>query len=230
MTSYIRSIRGIERTNVYVPVQAVSPYAFYPYRDGEPQLPPDSGNDWNQVYQQAANSAAAWVQTVKQAQFDIDQLTGKLSSQLNAGNPIDDSTQKLTALLNQLESHFKEHAENLKPELWASIDLALRHPAAQKLSLRRSPHDGRWIMDEYADKSPKLPLSSDEARHMKRLLLGSDGLLNNLKHALAYDEQQKAVDLLQPQLTNTLPYAAYYGSMQSYLPLPRVGLVLNRYM
>lgn len=230
MASYIRSIRGIERTNVYVPVQAVSPYAYYPYRDGEPQLPPDSGKDWNRVYQQAANSAAVWVRTAKQAQYDIEQLARKICRQLNDGCPIDDNTQKLTALLNQLESHFKEHAENLKPELWSCIDLTLRQPAAQELSLRRSPLDGRWIMDDYADKSSTLPLSADEARRMKRLLLGSDGLLNDLKQALSYDEQQKAVDLLKPQLTNTLPYAAYYGSIQSYLPLPRIGLVLNRYM
>ena len=265
MASYISSIRGIERTDAYVPVQAVSPYAYYPYRDGEPQQAQGNGKDWKRIYVQAANSAAAWVQTAKRAQYEIDQLTLRISSQLNTGKPLADSLNDLTNMLNHWESHYKQHADDLKPELWSSIELALRHPAAQELGLSRSTQGGKWTIDSIAmlpsDKVPAdsskdgervrsrrslitkdsqkgddaftawpMPLLANETQRVQRLLLGADGLLNGLKHALAYAEQQRAVDLLQPKLAATLPYAAYYSSTQSYWPLPYVGLILNRYL
>ncbi len=147
MTSYISSIRGIERTNSYMPVQAVSPYAYYPYRDGEPQQAQGNDNDWNRIYVQAANSAAAWIQTAKRAQDGIDQLIWRLSSQLNTGKPVADSLNDLTNMLNHWESHYKQHAGDLKHELWSSIELALRHPAAQELGLRRSTQSGKWTAE-----------------------------------------------------------------------------------
>lgn len=231
MASYISSIRGIERTNAYVPVQALSPYAYYPYRDGEPQQAQGNDNDWNRIYVQAANSAAAWIQTAKSAQDGIDQLIWRLSGQLNTGMPVADSLNDLTNMLNHWESHYKQHAGDLKPELWSSIELALRHPAAQELGLRRITQSGKWTQKgDDAVSAWSMPLLANETQRLKQLMLGADGLLNKLKHALAYADQQRAVDLLQPQLAATLPYAAYYSSTQSYWPLPYVGLILNRYL
>jgi hypothetical protein len=225
MSTHIRSIRSIERTNAYAPVQAVSPYAYYPYRDGEPQLPPEQDHDWQRIYQKAANSAADWLQMAKQAQSNIDQLTVQLSNQLNNGHPIADSLNSLAKMLKQLESQYKQHDDALKPELWASIELAMRTPAARELGLWRITSG-----DEEAYLSWSEPLAPDESKRMRQLLLGADGMLSGLKHALTYAEQQKPIDLLQPQLGATLPYSAYYGAMQSYWPLPYVGLVLNRYL
>lgn len=231
MASYISSIRGIERTSSYMPVQAVSPYAYYPYRDGEPQQAQGNDNDWNRIYVQAANSAAAWIQTAKRAQDGIDQLIWRLSGQLNTRKPVADSLNDLTNMLNHWESDYKQHAGDLKPELWSSIELALRHPAAQKLGLRRSTQSGKWTQNgDDAFTAWSMPLLANETQRVKKLLLGADGLLNGLKHALTYAEQQRTVDLLQPKLAATLPYAAYYSSTQSYWPLPYVGLILNRYL
>lgn len=265
MASYISSIRGIERTNAYMPVQAVSPYAYYPYRDGEPQQAQGNDNDWNRIYVQAANSAAAWIETANRAQYGIGQLIWTLSGQLNSGEPAADSLNDLINMLNHLESHYKQHADDLKPELWSSIELALRHPAAKELGLRRSSQGGKWTIDSidmlpydkfpaYSCKDVKsvrsrssltmedsqkdedaftawsVPLLPNDTQRLKQLMLGADGLLYGLKHALTYADQQRAVDLLQPQLAATLPYAAYYSSMQSYWPLPYVGLILNRYL
>ncbi|RCW42050.1 hypothetical protein [Paenibacillus prosopidis] len=255
MTGFIRSIRGIERTNVYAPIQAINRYASYPYREGEPQLPPNSERDWNYVYKEAADSAAKWVRTAKQAQYDLDRLMWDLSRQFDAGMPVTDHIHNLTRLLNDLESQYLLHAGDLKPGLWASIELALQHPAAKELGLQRGRESGKWVVDlPYFRQSqqPKGNLSLDakieagtyasansgasnpfepaSAPRMKRLLLGADGMLTGLKHALTYADHQKAVDLLQLRLPTSLPYAAYYGSIQSYWPLPTVGIILNRYL
>ena len=255
MSTSIRSIRSIERSSAYTAVQAVSPYAFYPHRDGEPQKAPEDILDWQRICQKAASSAADWLQMVKQAQHNVDQLTVRLSKQLNSGKPIADSLDSLVQLLHQLESCYKKHADELKPELWASIELALRTPAAQELGLIRSTKNSKWSVDaagqtgakhksrnesaaidrrneEKTDRTSLIPLpqSSHETYRMKRLLLGSVGVLSDLKLALSYAEQQKAIDLLQPPFGASLPYTAYYGAMQSYWPLSQVGLVLNRYL
>lgn len=253
MAGSIRSIRGIERTNVYAPIQAINRYASYPYREGEPQLPPNSEIDWNYVYKQAADIAANWVRTAKQAQYDLDKLMWDLSRQFGADKSITDHIHNLTKLLNELESQYLRYAGDLKPELWASIELAMRHPAAGELGLRRSRESGKWIVDppysrqpqqpegnlsldakigagESADSGASNPFEPASVRRMKRLLLGADGMLTGLKHALTYADHQKAADLLQLRLPTSLPYAAYYGSIQSYWPLPSVGLVLNRYL
>ncbi|WP_139996125.1 hypothetical protein [Paenibacillus paridis] len=235
MSTNLRSIRGIERTHAYVPVQAVSPYTSYPYRDGEVQQVFEDETEWSRIYQQAANSAAAWISSSKQAQSELEQLTWKLGRELHEGKPITDSLNRFTTLLNKQETIYKQHADDLKPELWESVELALRHPAAQELGLRRSTSDGTWVMDSKhviarEDGTPSNQLSPAASDRMKRLLLGADGLLNDLKYALAYGDEQSTFDLLQPQLTSTLPYAAYFGSMQTYSPIPYIGLVLNRYL
>ncbi|OMF38880.1 hypothetical protein BK133_01390 [Paenibacillus sp. FSL H8-0548] len=235
MSSYIRSIRGIERTNAYVPVQAANRYTYYPYHDGEIQQFFGNKNEWNRSFQQAAGSASAWLRTSNEAQSNIVQLTAKLSSELHNHKPITDSLSTLTRLLNQWESSYKQHAEHLKPELWASIELALRHPASHHIHLRRSMSDGLWVTgsgieSSQEDSSASRLQSPATAERLKRVLLGADGLLNVLKHAFTYGDQHKAIDLLQPQLTSTLPYAAYLGSIQSYSPVPYAGWIVNRYL
>ncbi|MGM0880342.1 MAG: hypothetical protein ACQEXQ_04780 [Bacillota bacterium] len=254
MTGFIRSIRGIERTNTYVPIQAINRYASYPYREGEPQLPPNSEHNWNHIYKQAADSAAKWVRKAKQAQYDLDRLIWDLSRQLGAGKPINEHIHNFIQLLNDLESQFLQHDGDLKPELWASIELAIRHPASGELGLRRSRESGKWIVDppysrqsqagvntsfsdstsaganKSANSGPSNPFEPASIRRMNRLLLGADGMLTGIKHALTYADHQKAVDLLQLRLPTSLPYAAYYGSIQSYWPLPSVGIILNRYL
>jgi len=258
MSSSIRSIRGIERSYAYSAVQAISPYAYYPYRDGEAQQAPEYNMSFTRDFQQAANSAASWLYKVKQAQYDIEQINRQLSNELYKDKPITDSLQRLTTMLNQLEDHYRAHADDLKPELWESIELALRHPAAEEIGLRRSTRDGKWIAEstytihsENSDRTAslisihneisksmlptsinmeqkqKLPYSSSR---IQRLMLGADGMLTDLKYALTYAEQHKAVDLIQSPLTSTLPYAAYYSSMQTYSPIPYVGLIMNRFL
>lgn len=235
MSSYIRSIRGIEKTNAYVPVQAAKRYTYYPYRDGEIQQFAEKENEWSRILQEAAGSASAWLRISNEAQSDLVQLTAKLSSELHDGKPITDSLRTLTGLINQWESNYKQHAEHLKPELWASIELALRHPATHDLGLRRSKSDGIWVagsnlVSSKEDSSSSRLQSPAAAERMKRVLLGADGLLNVLKHAFTYGDQYKAIDLLQAQLTSTLPYSAYLGSIQSYSPIPYAGLIVNRYL
>lgn len=258
MSTSIRSIRGIERSYAYSTVQAISPYAYYPYRDGEAQQAPEYNKSLTRDFQQAANSAASWLNKAKQAQYDIEQINKQLSNELYTDKPIAGSLHRLTAMLNQLEDHYRAHADDLKPELWESIELALRHPAAEEIGLRRSTTDGKWITDstytissENRDRTASLisvqneisksllPTSihmeqkqklSYSSSRMQRLMLGSEGMLTGIKYALTYAEQHKAVDLLQSPLTSTLPYAAYYSSMQTYSPIPYVGLVLNRFL
>lgn len=224
MASSIRSIRGIERSNAYAPIQAVSPYAYYPYRNSEPPLAPHVDMDWNSIYEQAASSAATWLQTAKQVQIDLEQLSWQLSRQFRAGAPIMESIHEIPGLLNHLELQYKLHSDDLIPELWESIEQALQHPAVKELGLRRNQEDSTWIVNSIHIQT------FEQSNQMKRLLLGSDGIITRLKYALTFADYQKAADLVLPQLTTSLPYAAYYGSMQFYSPLPNVGLIFNRYL
>ncbi|WP_028612214.1 hypothetical protein [Paenibacillus harenae] len=260
MTSSVRSIRGIERTAVYSPVQASGPFAHYPHRGGEPQLPPDDYRDLHRTYRQAAGSAAEWLQAAGQAQREMNELIGELSRKLREGIPADESLQKLADTLNRLESAYRMHAPALKPELWTAVVLALRHPASEALDLHRSKADGAWIFGAATaipEQSRESGLSQENSRvqswdlkqsqglnsrleqcqdHglssnlIKRLMLGADGMLNGLKLALTYGGQLKALDLVQPRFADTLPYTVYYGAMQSNRPLPYTGLILNRYV
>ncbi|CAM4380707.1 hypothetical protein L1N85_23240 [Paenibacillus alkaliterrae] len=242
MNTTIRSIRAIERTKVYAPIQAVTPYAYFPYRNGEAQLPPECEDEWIRYYRQAADSAAAWVCHAKQAQYELDRMTCQLSRQLHLELPIEDSLQKLADIVNRLDHRYKQHAVDLKPELWAAVELALCHPAAAEIGLYRDHKYEKWIIDSVkacpadakslVDVQASLPSLEKPAgtQRLKRLLLGSDGFLTGLKNALAYSDPRRAVDLLQLQLSTTLPYTAYYGALQAYMPLPYVGLILNRYL
>ncbi|WP_424769386.1 hypothetical protein [Paenibacillus sp. sgz302251] len=225
MTSYIRSIRPIERTTVYAPIQAVTPYGYYPYRDGEAQQPPDYNDDWNQIYLKAADSAATWFRLADKAQQKLDQITSQLSRKLHFNEPIDAHLKQLSELLNQLEYIYKKHADELKPDLWETVELALRHPAAGEIGLRRSSDFGEWIIASNGESK-----QMGNSGRLKQLMLGVDGMLNGLKTALTYADEQTTADLVQPYLSSTLPYSAYYGAMQSYWPLPHVGLILNRYL
>lgn len=222
MTSSIRSIRGIERSTAFSPIQPISPYAYYPYRDGETQLPPYMDNDLNNVYEQAANSLATWLQSVKEAKGELERISWQLGRQLRAGVSIDESINKIPHLLNDLEYQYNQHSGDLIPELWDRIEQALEHPASKMLALHRSQETTLWTIQSVAVKT------FHQSIQIKRLLLGSDGLLTRLRDALQFADYQKAADLVQPHIMSSLPYTAYYGSLQSYMPLPNAGLIFNQ--
>ncbi|WP_138752844.1 hypothetical protein [Paenibacillus sinopodophylli] len=228
MNSSIRSIRSIERSSAYTPVQAVSPYAFYPYRDGEPQQQPEHNDEWSRMFHHAASSAAAWLQTARQSQLALHQLSNKLVRELENEQPIEDSLDQLATLVNDLENQYKRGKRDLNPELWSGIEQALRHPAITEIGMHRDVKTLQWTIEHPSPETSGLPQVN--AERMKRLLVGTSGLLTDIKVALAYTEQQKPEDLLQPELTSTLPYAAYYHSVQTYTPVPYVGLIINQYL
>ncbi|CAM4486379.1 hypothetical protein FHS16_004898 [Paenibacillus endophyticus] len=228
MSSSIRSIRSIERSSAYTPVQAVSSYAYYPYRDGEPQFAPEHNDEWRRTFHQAAGHAASWLQTARQSQHALHQLSIKLGRELDNNEPIEDSLDQLALLVSDLENQYKQGKGDLNPELWLTIEQALRHPAVQEIGLHRHIQNGQWIIQGQTAESTDTAQVNVE--RMKRLLLGTSGLLTDIKVALAYTEQQKPEDLLQPELTATLPYAAYFNSVQTYSPVPYVGLIINQYL
>jgi hypothetical protein len=157
------------------------------------------------------------------------QLSNKLCHELNKDLPIKESLHSLITLLNQLETSYTQRAGDLTPELWSSIELAMRHPAAKEIGLSRSAtDDGQWSMNDAA--SGRFDSAVQNADRMKRLLLGSSGLLTDLRLALAYTEQQKPTELLQSSLTSTLPYGDNYNSIQKYSPVPYAGLIINQYI
>lgn len=239
MPGYISSIRSIEQTTQYSPIQPVSRYTAYPYRKGESKLLPHYNSSWVHYYQEAADSVAEWLKLVKTAQAELDQLilnVGRLSAEPDS-RIADEVINRINLLLNKLRLQYEQHASTLKPELWAAIELAMQHPAVGKLELSSS------LSHKYADSEVMLETmkldegKNDEMRdrsihdqQMKQLLLGADGFLNDLKRALAYGEQQHAIDLLQLPFAVAYPYALYYGAMQTYWPLPAKGIIMNKYL
>lgn len=240
MSGYIPPIQRVDRPIVNSPVQTVSKYASYPYRQHENQLASNRADDWNRVYQQAAESAAEWFKLANHTQNEIDHLIINYNLHTSINNPSEHSlstlTNKLAELINSLESKYYEHYDHLKPELWRSVENALKHPAAAVLGLQRNDTDGEWTTDYQTSSSkepnslnPIHPFAASE-RQIRQLLLGVDGLLTGLKNSLSYTDQPRAVDLVQSHLTPTLPYIAYYNSVQSYSPLPFTGYIINQYL
>jgi len=239
MSSYIRTIRGIERSPGYLSVHSINRYGAYPYRGGEPRLPPPAYKDWHEPVQEAARSAAHWLQIVQQAQAAIDRLTAFYSKRILTQNDVKEGVRLVAGMINDLYAAHKQHAAQLKPELWESIELALRHPALRKLGLTRTDSETLCIelqssfAKAYASscESEDKPLTSELQQEIKRLLLGADGWLNALRHALAYSDRDKASELLRQGWLASLPhipYIAYYSSMQTYSPIPMSGMLLNR--
>jgi hypothetical protein len=244
MSYPIRPIRTIERTSAYAPIRPITAYGYFPYRDREAQFAPDPEDDWNRYYKQAADSAQSWIAETRRAEKELDQLIQKLGRQLrdNPDSAADLDLHQLPALLNRLEKTYARHSVELKPELWDTIEQALRHPATDELGLRRADISKQWILhhaaSDFEHRDPLLQQAAERptaaADHdpakWRRLLLGSDGLLTTLKHAISYSDELTAIELVEPQVPTTLPYSAYYGAVQDYVPLPYPGLILNQYV
>lgn len=195
----MRSIRGIERSSAYTRIAPTSRYGAYPYREGEPQLPPQSSNeDWSRELRRAAGSAAEWQQLAKQALAVVDRLIANLERERRhpSANPSprDKELEQLAAHMNALRTSYASNAEYLRPEAWFPIEQALRQ------------------FDEFS------PQKLIDTR-----------FLRNLSSALASSSEQPVSELIRISPHPSLPYAAYYSSAQSYWPLPVVGTLMNRY-
>ncbi|MHA7964712.1 hypothetical protein ACX93W_11250 [Paenibacillus sp. CAU 1782] len=222
MSSYIRSIRSIERSPHYSPIQPVNRYAqFNAVREAADggRIAPTEG--WDKGYAEAAGGAAEWLALSKRAVKQLTEMQRDLGGREGIQHPgeVAGQLQRLSASIAEWESAYARQRTFLREEIWEVMELALRHPAVKKLGLHHSARSG--------DSAERTELLSD-TEGLKRLLLGADGLLNELKTALSYAEQQYPVDLLKVPFHAAYPYALYYGASQSYWPLPLRGVVLNK--
>ncbi len=246
MSNPIRPIRTIERTSAYTQIQPVTAYGYFPYRDREAQFAPQPEDDWNRYYKKAADIAQTWISETRRTEKELDQLIGELGNQLRdyPDAAAELNIQQLPVLLNRLERTYARYSAELRPELWDTIEQAIRHPATDELGLRRSDTSNHWTLSHSASvsgsnaSSMQLPVKStttasvqnDDPAKWRRLLLGSDGLLITLKHAISSSDKLTAIELVEPQVPTTLPYSAYYGAVHDYVPLPYPGLILNQYV
>ncbi len=233
MSHYIRSIRGIERSQAYAPISPVNRYAAYRNREQiEPsRAEPALGYDYREMEAQAAMGAAAWLRTAKSAEGKLNGLMIELGRQegWKDSSVTKDMLLRLESLLNELASVYSRYEEQLKPEVWEVIELALRHPAAEAIGLARGEESAFRIELQKAEAVSRLTVEQDRTK-LRRLLLGSEGLLNGLKHAVAYAERQQTSDWLQLPFTAAYPYALYYGAAQLYWPLPSRGSIVNKFI
>lgn len=195
----MRSIRGIERTAAYTKIQPASRYGAYPYREGEPQLPPQSpDDDWSRELRRAAGSAAEWQQLTKQVLAVVDRMLA--SAQRERGQTSTqpalraEQLEQLDAHISVLRTSYSSNAEYLRPDAWLPIEQVIR-----------------------------------QAGDNNRQRLDDINFLRKLRSALAYSSEQSASQLIRLSPHPTLPYAAYYSSVQSYWPLPAIGTLMNRY-
>ncbi|MFF2889091.1 hypothetical protein [Paenibacillus sp. NPDC057967] len=246
MTLYTRAIRGIERTMHYTKLQPVNRYAAYRLTNFE-QASVVQREDWNRMYSDAADSAAVWLRHAQEAQKRLDRMLQELGRDNGIQNAsfVRSRIDELVGMMNELESSFRSHEEQLQPEVWEAMELALRHPAKEELGIRRDS-DGklRWdgsstvsseregVQDNPSRRGTsgqELPDILEDSGKLRRLLLGADGFIQDLKHALSFAEQRQSIDLLRLPFTAAYPYTIYYGAMQSYWPLPMRGVLLNKY-
>lgn len=247
MSGFIRSIRGIERSQAYSPISAVNRYAAYRNREQiEPsRVEPAVGwEDWEAA---SAKSAAVWLRTAKAAEGKLNNLMIELGRQegwRDAG-VTEDKLRQLKVIVDELAAVYKRYEDHLRPEVWEVIELALRHPATEQLGLgwaidgesslsrvEGSASDSSLFKVEGRSSEPsRKALAAQLDRDLvRRLLLGVDGLLTGLKRAVTYAEQQQTADWLKLPFTAAYPYALYYGAAQLYWPLPSRGSILNKYI
>ncbi|REK75620.1 hypothetical protein [Paenibacillus paeoniae] len=257
MTVYSRSIHGIERTNHYTKLQPVNRYAAYRLTAFE-RAPVVHRENWSRLYSDAAGSAAEWLKKSQDAQRRLDLMLEELGRDagIRNGSFVRLQIQELTKLLNELEGSYRSHKNQLKPEVWEAVELALRHPAMAALGIERGPDDAfrwrgtgvdsamtevgrgqesrmaatrRYSKDAALITPPEKIASMEDSDKLRRLLLGADGLIQDIKKSLSFAEQGNAIDLLRLPFTAAYPYALYYGAMQTYWPLPLRGVILNKY-
>lgn len=227
MSGYIRSIRSIEPTARYAATARLDRYALYPR--GSLPVTGERETDWERQYKLAAESAGEWLAFARRSQAELDRILANMSRALRIGADASawgEEASRLIRLLNDTEETYRKLEAHLKPEVWAAIELALRHPGAEAIGLYRQ--DGAYFGLNAGEETGGR-LGQDGKERWRRLLLGSDGLLHGLKRALDYAEQRKAVDLLKLPFPSGYPYALYYGAMYTYWPMPVRGVVLNRY-
>lgn len=233
MSDYIRSIRGIERSQDFVPISPVNRYAAYRNREQlEPsRVEPIAGYDYQEMEALAAQGAAAWLRSAKSAEGKLNGLIIELGRRegWRDASVTNDTLLRLEPILNELAAVYKQYDEQLRPEVWEVIELALRHPAVAAIGLSREEDSSFRIEESKATAASRLDGEQDRTR-LRRLLLGSDGLLNELKHAVTYAEQQQTADWLKLPFTAAYPYALYYGASHLYWPLPSRGSILNKYI
>ncbi|RJX41718.1 hypothetical protein D3P09_07165 [Paenibacillus pinisoli] len=245
MTLYTRAIRGIERTMHYTKLQPVNRYAAYRLTAFE-QASIVQREDWNRIYSDAADSAAVWLRQAQEAQKRLDRMLQELGRDAGIRNAsfVRAQIDELVGMMNGLERSYRSHEERLQPEVWEAVELALRHPAIEELGIRRdaggalrwegssddsAPREAAQGRSSKAGSREELPEILGDSGKLRRLLLGTDGFINDLKHALTFAEQRQSIDLLRLPFTSAYPYAMYYGAMQSYWPLPIRGVILNKY-
>ncbi|WP_338552734.1 hypothetical protein [Paenibacillus sp. KS-LC4] len=223
------SIRPIERTNrraVFEPIQRISPYASYPYRDMEFQRPPEHDFDWNDPYREAAGHAAVWLEQYRQAHKEVQVIALKILNDFNERCLVEQLT-KLTGVINRLQQAFVQVARYIKPSLWDRAQQAMNHHASALVGFIRDDVTSRWMLRPAITASiyREYPLSG---QHLYRQLLGPYGLMTTLLQALSLSgDEIRTTDLLKNNTERTQPYATYYSSMKMHYPLPRSGLLLN---
>lgn len=249
MSEYRRVIRGIERTADFMKTRPVSRYNAYKLTAYE-QAAGAARLEGKQLFDQAADSAAAWLGIARSAQDRLEGMMRELGRDRKIGNQsfLQESIGQLVQWINEWELGYKRYKETLKPEIWEAVELALRHPAMEALDIRRGS-DGRYDLrggfasghshsGEIANAEgmgfgksfTEAAAREQELAQYRRLLLGAEGLLMDLKRAMSYAEQQRPVDLLRLSFASAYPYALYYGASQAYPPLPPRGAVINKYV
>lgn len=220
----IRPIQRTERPLQLFPVQAVSPYTAYPYREGEPQLPPERNFNWNSTYRQAAASAAEWLLQCRQALTKASQIARKLRNEFSESMLIE-QFQELTATINHLQQSYNKLSDYIKPEHWRTIQQSMQHPSAEMLCLIWDS-TGALTFDA-SEASFAFQKQPSPEQTLFREILGRTGLLIMLQRALSTSTEIRAIDVLRPDITVLQPYTAYYNSMQTYWPFPSNGYLLN---
>ncbi|MDQ6423376.1 hypothetical protein RB620_28500 [Paenibacillus sp. LHD-117] len=232
MSGSIRSIRGIERTNVYAPIAPVNRYAAYRNREQVEPARVQPAEGYERRVAEAAEGAAAWLRITQEAGAKLDGLMtelGRLEGWRDAA-VTEDKLRQLEKLLNELSAVYRQYEHHLKPELWEVVELALRHPATEELSLRRDENSLFRTENRNSALAQRRHDSQEDRGKLRRLLLGADGLLAALKRAVSYAGHLQSADLLRLPFPSGYPYAMYYGAAQLYWPLPSRGTILNKYV
>ncbi|RIX52817.1 hypothetical protein D3P08_12510 [Paenibacillus nanensis] len=249
MSEYTRVIRGIERSADFMKARPASRYDAYKLTAYE-RAAGAARLERKQPFDLAADSAAAWLSIARSAQNRLEGMMKELGRDRKIENPsfLLESVGQLVEWLNEWELGYKQYKEMLKPEIWGAVELALRHPAMDALGIGRG-NDGRFYSRggfasrysqpkeianaegmAYGKSFTEAAAREQELAPYRRLLLGSEGLLMDLKRAMSYAEQQRPVDLIRLSFASAYPYALYYGASQAYWPLPPRGAVINKFV
>lgn len=221
----ISPVRRTERPLPFAPVQAVTPYGTYPYREGEPQLPPEPGFDWNMPYRQAAQGAMEWITACRQAQSTIRHMGQSLQANYSPDNLLE-QLHALTDTMNTLHDCYWRLSAYINRDIWDKIDQAMRHSAAELVGIQWNSAFNGWTID--TETASAVIRQQPATKHpLYQQLLGSSGLLASLQLALAHANESRVIDVLRTDIPILQPYTVYYHTMQSYWPFPSSGWILN---